>query len=126
MIQIWFMAVTLKTWHVNTMCPWGWSEEEGCGTEVAADSGLEGLSVGVAIGVKLVKTGDVGVASDVTGETYPSGVDACSVANRSESGVAGAANRLHPRTKTSAAASHSNLIFFRFQLDQFKFKFLAR
>jgi hypothetical protein len=69
MIQIWFMAVTLKTWQVKTICPWGWSEEEGGGTEVAAEPGLEELVVGVATGVKPLKTGEVGVASDATGET---------------------------------------------------------
>ena len=73
---------------------------------------MEGFVVGVATGVKPVKTGEVGVMSDATGETNPSG-------------VAGAANRLQPSVKTSAAVNPSSLVFFRFQLDRFKFKFLA-
>ena len=126
MIQIWFMAVTLKTWQVKTICPAGWSEEEGEGTEVAAESGFEGLVVGVATGVKALKTGAVFVASAATGDEYPSGVDACSVANRLESCVAGAANRLQPSIKNSAAAIHKSLFFFRIQFDRFKLEFLTR
>jgi hypothetical protein len=117
MIQIWFMAVTLKTWQVKTMWPPGWSEEEGGGTEVAAESGLEGFVVGVATGVKALKTGAVLVASAATGEEYPDGVEACSVANRSESGAGVGANKPHPRIKSSAPVIHNSLVFFRFQLD---------
>jgi len=126
MMQIWFIAVTLKTWQVKTICPPGWSEEEGDGTEVAAESGLEGLVVGDGMDVNALKTGAVGVVSPPTGEAYPDGVEACSVANRSEFGVAGAVNRPQPITKNKAAASHNILFFFRNQFDGFKIEFLTR
>ena len=126
MIQIWFMAVTLKTWQVKTICPAGWSEEEGEGTEVAAESGFEGLVVGVATGVKALKTGAVFVASAATGDEYPPGVDACNVANRSESGAGVGANRPHPNIKSNAPVIHNSLVFFRIQFDRFKLEFLTR
>ncbi len=93
---------------------------------MAAEPGLAGLVVGVATGVNPLKTGEVGVTSEATGEVYPSGVEACSVAYRSEPGVAGAVNKLQPSMKSSAAANPRSLIFCGFQLDRFKFKFLAR
>lgn len=126
MMQTWFIAVTLKTWQVKTICPAGWSEEEGEGTEVAAESGLDGFVVGVATGVNALKTGAVGVSPTATGEEYPSGVEACSVANRSEFGTGVGANRPQLKRKSAPAVSHSSLFFFRSQLNGFKIEFLAR
>ena len=111
------MAVTLKTWQVKTICPSGWSEEAGGGTEVAAEPGFDGFVVGEGMGVKELKTGAVGVFSPPTGEAYPDGVEACNVANKSESGVAGEVNRLQPRIKNSAAVIHTSLFFFRAQFN---------
>ena len=116
-MQTWFMAVTLKTWHVNTICPPGWSEEEGGGTDVAAESGLAGLIVAVAMGVKALNTGAVGVTSPPIGDAYPDGVEACSVANSSESGAGVGENRLQPRIKNNAMAGHRSLFFFIFQFN---------
>ena len=93
--------------------------------EVAAESGLEGLVVGVGMGVNPLKTGAVGEFPFATGVKFPFGVEACRVANRSESGVAGAANRLHPSRKNNVPVSHKRLYFFIVQFYRFKIEFLT-
>ena len=115
------MACTLKTWQVKTIRPIGWSPDDGEGMEVVTVSGLE---VGEGTGVKLLKLG-VLIGSVWTGGCAPEGVEACRVANRSSVGDADGARKLHPRMKSSAAGTHSDLLFFMFQLDRFKVEFLT-
>ena len=58
-MQIWFIAVTLKTWQVKTICPLGWSEEDGEGMMVGAEPESVGFEVGEGTGVKELNTGVV-------------------------------------------------------------------
>ncbi len=79
--------------------------------EVAGDAGLEVFDVGEGTGVKKLKTGVV-PASVPAGEENPEGVEACSVANRSEVGTALGVNSPHPSMKNNAAVSPIRLKFF--------------
>jgi hypothetical protein len=80
----------LNIWHVNTICPWGWSALDGEGTEVPEAE----VGPGVAEGkLKLVVATGGWVGCGVTFE----GVEACSVANRSTGSVE--TGRLHPAIK---------------------------
>ncbi len=77
----------------------------------------------VEVGMKNSRAGAVGVSKDAGGET-PSGVEACSVANRSGVGVE--AGRLHPmskRKKTNSTPTERGLVIFQFNL--FNTEFLA-
>lgn len=116
MMQTWFIAVTLKTWQVKTIRPAGWSEEDGEGMEVAAESGFSTFVVGEATGVNKLNAGVV-TTSVTAGEANPDGVEACRVANRSELGAVVGLRTPQPRMKNSAAVIHNNLFFFLLQFN---------
>ncbi len=82
---------------------------------VGAEAGLE-FPVGEGMGVKPVKTG-VTIDSVTTGDTYPEGVDACSVANRSGVGEKAGAESPHPSMNRSAPLNQNNLALVIIQLD---------
>lgn len=119
MMQIWLLACTLKIWHVNTIRPFNPSAGEANGMP------SEGNEVGVV--VDTLSVGDWEVSdckvSITAGVETPSGVDACSVANRSGVGVE--ADMLHPATRSriKTADTHPNLL--SIHLDMFNIKFLA-
>jgi hypothetical protein len=55
MMQSWSLARTLKIWQVKTICPVGWSAEEGDGIDVGTEPGIA-FVVGVAMGVNPLNT----------------------------------------------------------------------
>src|SRR5215216_822954 len=120
MMQIWLLACTLKIWQVKTICPVGWSEEDGDGMEVREELKFV---VGEGIGVNELNTEDV-PTSVTTGEEKPEGVDACSVANRSLFGEDVGASSPHPSTKNSAIVIQISLFLTMIQLNGFKIEFL--
>ena len=85
---------------------------------------VSGSEVGEGIGVKLLKLG-VLIGSVLAGGCAPDGVEAWRVANRSSVGGADGARKLHPRMKSRAAGTHSDLLFLMFQFDRFKVEFLT-
>lgn len=101
---------------MKTICPVGWSDDEGEGMGVCAEPGFEVFDVGDGTGVKKLKTGVV-IASVTAGEENPEGVDACSVANRSGVGEEAGLISPHPRMKNSAAVSQMSLLLFMIQFD---------
>lgn len=107
------MACTLNSWQVKTICPPGWSADEGGGMDVVSELGFE---VGDATGVKKLKTGLATVAVTMGGENSP-GVDAASVANRSGVGDDAELTSPHPRTKNSAAVIQMSLLLVMIQLN---------
>jgi hypothetical protein len=72
------------------------------------ESGFE-FEVGEGTAVKPLKIG-VAIDSVTAGETYPEGVDACSVANRSGASEVAGVNSPHPRTKKRPIDIHKSLI----------------
>ena len=93
------------------MRPVGWSDEEGEGMDVCAESGKA-----VGIGVEKLKSG-VAMGSTGAGDENEEGVNAWSVANRSGIGVAAGLKSPHPITKTSAVVIHKSLALFMMRLD---------
>ena len=78
--------------------------------DVRAELGLE-FEVGEGTAVKPPKTGVV-INSVTTGETYPEGVDACSVANKSGVGEDAGLKSPHPRIKKSPVVIHKSFVLF--------------
>ena len=78
--------------------------------DVCAVLGFE-FEVGEGTGVKPLKIGVV-IDSVTAGETYPEGVDAWSVANRSGVGEEPPLNSPHPRIKKRPMDIHKSLILF--------------
>lgn len=86
----------------------GWSAEEGGGMDVGTEPGTE-FVVGVATGVKPLNTGvNTGCVTAEVGA--PKGVDACSVASRSEVGAAAGLTSPHPRVKSKALVIQMSLV----------------
>ena len=84
-----------------------------------------GLDVGEGIGVNELKMGVVTDSVTATGETYPEGVDACSVAYRSGDVEEAGRKSPHPSMKNSKTMIQMNLVLLMFHFDGFKVKFLA-
>ena len=110
MIQIWSAASALKTWQVKTIRPVGWSDEEGEGMGVCAESGKA-----VGIGVEKLKSGDA-IGSTGAGDENEEGVNACSVANKSGVGVAADGKR-HPVINRMRMTVQTNFVLFITRLD---------
>lgn len=94
------------------MCPAGWSDEEGEGTDVCA----EDVDKAVGTGVEKLKSG-VAISWVAAGDKNEEGVEACSVANRSGVGVEAEPRRLHPRMKISVIIDQRSLALFVVQFD---------
>lgn len=112
-MQIWSLARTLNIWQVKTIRPTGWSAEDGGGMELGTEPGTESV-VGVATGVNPLNTG-VDIACVATGVDAPKGVEACSVANRSEVGSAAGETSPQPRIKSNATVIQISLVLFIIQ-----------
>ena len=91
-------------WPVNP------SDADGAGMDACADAGMA-----VGIGVEKLKSG-VAIGSTGAGDEKESGVDACSVANKSGVGV-DAAGRVHPAIKVKSVNINDNLSLFMVRLD---------
>ncbi len=102
---------------MKAICPLGWSEVEGDGTDVCAEA-----DAGVDVTVEKLK---IGVANGCVawGEVMIEGVEACSVANRS--GVGAEADMLQPAVNAQMSNVKMNLVLFMFRLNGFKGTFLA-
>ena len=98
---------------MKTIRPTGWSADDGGGIEVGTEPGTESV-VGVATGVKPLNTG-VNIVSVVTAVGAPKGVEACSVANRSEVGSAAGETSPQPRMKSNAPVIQIHLVLFSVQ-----------
>jgi len=109
-MQIWSADCTLKTWQVRTICPVGWSEEEGDGMDVCADAGKA-----VGMDVEKLKSGGA-TGSAGAGDENEEGVEACSVAKRSGVGVE-AAGMMHPMMNMRNTTARVILILFMIHLD---------
>ena len=94
---------------MKTICPDSWSAEDGAGARTSG-VGVNGNGVGV---IKL-KSG-VAICSDCAGGVYESGVEACSVANRS--GVGDEAVMLHPVIKRKRMNVNKSLNLSVIQFD---------
>ena len=90
---------------------------------VGTEPGAE-LMVGDATGVKPVKTG-LAIASVTAGDTYPEGVEACSVANRLSVGEEAGPTSPHPRMNSSVTAVHKSFVLVVIQFEVFKIELLA-
>jgi len=96
---------------VKTICPPGWSDEEGEGMDVCGD-----VDKDVGKGVGKLKMGVV-IASGTAGDENEEGVEACNVANRSGVGEDAGLKTPHPRMKTTAVIVQKSLVLFMIQLD---------
>jgi hypothetical protein len=97
------------------MRPVGWSAEEGGGMDVGTEPGTA-FDVGDATGVNPLNIG-VAIASVGAGVGPPKGVDACSVANRSEVGAAAGPTSPHPRMKSNALVIQMSLVLVIIELN---------
>jgi hypothetical protein len=83
--------------------------------EVGTEPGTA-LDVGDGTAVKALNAG-LAAACVTAGESPPSGVDACSVANRSGVGGAAELTRPHPRIKNKPTDINKSLALDFFQFD---------
>ena len=83
--------------------------------EVGTEPGAA-LDVGDGTGVNALNTG-LDTACVTMGESPPSGVEACIVANRSGVGCAAGLTSPHPRMNSSAPDIHTSLVLVIFQFD---------
>lgn len=74
------------------------------------------FDVGEATGVNPLKTG-VDIASFGAGVGPPKGVDACSVANRSEVGTGAGPTSPHPRMKSNTLVIEMSLVLVIIELN---------
>ena len=82
------------------------------------------LVVGEATGVNPLKTG-LATASVTAGDTYPDGVEACSVANRSAVGAEAGPTSPHPSMNTSVVTVQTSFVLVVIQFEIFKMELLA-
>jgi hypothetical protein len=111
----------LNIWQVKTICPVSWSAGDGGRIDISL---FTVTATGVEVEVTKLKLG-VAVASTGGGDEPPSGVEACSVANRSGVGVE-AAGILHPAIKKRMIKiAGINLGLFKVHFDGFNMEFLT-
>ena len=93
--------------------------------EVGTELGTE-LFVGEGTGVNPLNTGlDTGSVAAGAGEETPDGVEACSVANRSDVGAGAGPTSPQPRIKSSVPVIQKSFVLVVIQFDRFKIKLLA-
>jgi len=121
-MQIWLLACTLNIWQVNTICPVSPSADDGAGIDIV--SLVDVIAMGVEVDVTKLKSGVADASTGIEVEAV-SGVEACSVANRSGVGVE-AAGRLHPAIKERKIKSvGKSLNLFKVHFDGFNMEFLT-